>query len=230
MSTRGLFVTGTGTGVGKSVTAAAAIAALTAAGERVAAFKPAVSGTDEPPGDWPHDHELLARATGWQAPGDVSPYLFGPAVSPHLAAREAGVRIEIESLLERFTATAGAADAVICEGVGGLLVPLADDPPLSVLDFALGVALPVVVVTHPGLGAISDTRLTVDRLHAEGLAVAAVVICGWPAEPNALQRDNRATLSRLLGLEVDVLGLSTPARLAEDARALPVRRWLAPPP
>ena len=60
---RGLFVTGTDTGAGKSVVAAAICAALAARGERVAAFKPVVTGTDDPPGEWPPDHELLAAAT-----------------------------------------------------------------------------------------------------------------------------------------------------------------------
>ena len=62
---RGLFVTGTDTGVGKTVVAAAVAAALRAAGARVAAFKPVVTGLDEPAEfGWPHDHELLAAAAG----------------------------------------------------------------------------------------------------------------------------------------------------------------------
>ena len=81
---RGLFVTGTDTGVGKTVVSAAICAALVARGESVAAFKPAVTGLDEAPGDWPHDHELLASVTG-QAPEEVSPYRFGLPASPHLA-------------------------------------------------------------------------------------------------------------------------------------------------
>ena len=57
---RGLFVTGTDTGVGKSVLAAAICAGLAARGRRVAAFKPVVTGLDDPPGEWPPDHQLLA--------------------------------------------------------------------------------------------------------------------------------------------------------------------------
>ena len=62
---RGLFVTGTDTGVGKTVVAGAIAAALRARGERVAVYKPVVTGLDEPvePG-WPRDHELLAAAAG----------------------------------------------------------------------------------------------------------------------------------------------------------------------
>ena len=48
---RGIFVTGTGTGVGKSVVSAAICAALSARGEKVAAFKPVITGLDERAGE-----------------------------------------------------------------------------------------------------------------------------------------------------------------------------------
>ena len=222
----GLFVTGTGTGVGKSVVAAAIISALTARGKKVAAFKPAVSGLDEITPGWPLDHELLATATGWQSPESVSPFTFGPPVSPHLAAREHGVTITLDELTAAYERVAAGAELTICEGVGGLMVPLADDPELSVLDFARAVALPAVVATHPGLGTISDTRLTVDRLQAEGVPVAAVVISGWPEKPSAIELSNLETLARLLRVDVATLPITSPERLAEDAADLPIERWL----
>lgn len=222
----GLFITGTGTGVGKSVTAAAIIAALTAQGKKVAAFKPAVSGLDEITPGWPPDHELLAAATGWQSPEAVSPFTFGPAVSPHLAARDAGVTITLDALTAAYERAASAADLVVCEGVGGLMVPLADDPELSVLDFAKAVALPAIVATHPGLGTISDTRLTVDRLESEGIAIAAVVISAWPEQPSAVERSNLETLARLLPVDIATLPITSPERLSIDAANLPIERWI----
>lgn len=222
----GLFVTGTGTGVGKSVVAAAIVAALTAQGKKVAAFKPAVSGLDEITPGWPPDHELLAAATGWQSPESVSPFTFGPPVSPHLAASDAGVSITLEALTNAYERAGAEADLTICEGVGGLMVPLADDPELSVLDFAKSIALPAVVATHPGLGTISDTRLTVDRLESEGVPVAAVVISGWPEKPSAIELSNLETLARLLRVDVATLPITAPERLATDASQLPIERWL----
>lgn len=227
MRQRGLFVTGTGTEVGKSIVAAACIANLAVRGERVAAFKPAISGLDEAAGVWPPDHELLATATGWQDPQSVSPHRFGPAVSPHLAAEQAGRSIALEDLLAAYRDVSGSAERVIVEGVGGLLVPLATQPELSVLDFAKAIALPVVVATHPGLGTISDTRLTVDRLAAEGLDVRAVVISGWPERPSELQSSNLSTLRDLLPVEVATLAHTTPDQLASAAANLPLERWLA---
>ncbi len=78
---RGLFVTGTDTGVGKTILSAALVAAIADEGESVRAYKPAVTGLDEPPGEWPRDHELLAEMAG-MTPGEVAPLRYGPAVSP----------------------------------------------------------------------------------------------------------------------------------------------------
>jgi dethiobiotin synthetase len=217
----GVFVTGTDTEVGKSVVAASICAALAARGERVAAFKPVVTGLDEEPGPFGRDHELLASvASGGQAPDDVAPYRFGPPVSPHLAAELAGARIEPAELVR----AARAHELVVCEGVGGLLVPITLG--YLVRDLAVDVALPLVIAARPGLGTINHTLLTVEAARAGGLSVAAVVMTPWPAEPTPVQRSNRATLERLGDVPVCVLPLTTPERLAEAGASLPVSDWL----
>ena len=104
--------------------AAAVCAALVARGEQVAAFKPVVTGLDEPVEGWPRDHELLARAAGGgRRREEVAPYRFGPPLSPHYAAELAGEAIEPARLVE--TARAAEPTALlVAEGVGGLLVPI----------------------------------------------------------------------------------------------------------
>jgi dethiobiotin synthetase len=218
---RGVFVTGTDTEVGKSVVAASICAALAARGERVAAFKPVVTGLDEEPGPFGRDHELLASvASSGQAAYDVAPYRFGPPVSPHLAAELAGVRIEPAELVR----AARAHELVVCEGVGGLLVPIT--PGYLVRDLAVDLALPVVIAARPGLGTINHTLLTVEAARAGGLSVAAVAMTPWPAEPTPMQQSNRATVDRLGDVPVCALPLTTPERLAEAGASLPVSDWL----
>jgi dethiobiotin synthetase len=191
---------GTDTGVGKTVVAAAICAALVARGERVAAFKPVVTGTDEPP---PHDHELLAAAAGGLDPAAVAPLTFGPAVSPHLAAELAGKPIEPAGLVARAGEAATEADALVVEGVGGILVPLTPD--YLVRDLAIDLDLPLVVAARPGLGTINHTLLTLEAARAVGLRVAGIVLTPWPAEPTALERSNRDTIARLGATEVATL-------------------------
>jgi dethiobiotin synthetase len=223
---RGLFVTGTGTGVGKSILAAAVCAALVEGGEAVAAFKPVVTGLDEPDADWPRDHELLAEAAGGhQAPDEVAPYRFGPPLSPHLAAELAGAQVEPPALVAAARAAAAGA-ALVCEGVGGLLVPLT--PGYLVRDLAVELGLPVVVAAGPGLGTINHTLLTVEAARAAGLDVLAVVMTPWPARPGRLELSNVETVAALSGVEVSGLPRTTPERLAEAGTALPLSEWLDP--
>lgn len=221
---RGLFVTGTDTGAGKSVVAGAICAALAARGEGVAAFKPAVTGLDDPGGDWPPDHELLASATG-QRSRDVAPYLFGPAVSPHYAAELTGEAIEPARLVERALAAGEAAGALVCEGVGGLLVPLTIG--YSVRDLAVDLGLPLVVAARPGLGTISHTLLTVEAARAVGLRVAAVVMTPWGPEPKPIEMSNRQTVERLADAPVHGLAPTSPQDLASAGASLPIHDWLA---
>ncbi len=218
---RGVFVTGTDTEVGKSVVAAALCAALAAGGERVAAFKPVVTGLDEEPGEFGRDHELLASAANaGQSPEDVAPYRFGPPLSPHLAAELAGVTIEPAELV----AAARAHDLVVCEGVGGLLVPIT--PGYLVRDMAVDLHLPVVIAARPGLGTINHTLLTVEAARGGGLAVAGVVMTPWPGDPTPMQLSNRAIVERLADVRVSGLPHTTPERLAESGARLPVEDWL----
>jgi dethiobiotin synthetase len=220
---RGLFVTGTDTGVGKSVVSAAICAGLVARGRRVAAFKPVVTGLDEAPGDWPADHELLASVTV-QEPSAVTPRLFGPPVSPHLAAEMDGSALEPPELLAAARRAAAWADALVCEGVGGLMVPIT--PGYLVRDLALDLRMPIVVAARPGLGTINHSLLTLEAARAAGLEPLAVVMTPWPAEPTRLEESNRETVERLGGVPVATLPECTPSSLAEAAKSLPLAGWL----
>ncbi|HEX2415122.1 MAG TPA: dethiobiotin synthase [Thermoleophilaceae bacterium] len=222
---RGVFVTGTDTEVGKSVLAAAICAALVANGRSVAAFKPVVTGLDERPGPFGHDHDLLARATGGRRPPEeVAPYRFGPPASPHLAAECAGAPIDPARLVSLARDAAASAELLVVEGVGGLLVPLT--PGYLVRDFAVDLALPVLVAARPALGTINHTLLTLEAARAGGLTVTGVVMTPWPDAPSAIERSNRATVQRLGRVPAHGLPRTDPATLGEAGGALPLGDWL----
>ncbi len=200
---RGLFVTATDTGVGKTVLASALAAAMVAAGERVRAHKPVLTGLDEPAGEgpggpWPRDHELLARAAG-MASEEVAPLRFGPATSPHLAAQLAGRPIErrllaaaAQAALARLMRSASWRASAACSCRSATTTPSATSPASS--------RCPVVVAARPGLGTINHTLLTLRAARAAGLDVRAVVLTPWPGRPcgdRALEpRDDRAARGR----------------------------------
>lgn len=223
---RGCFVTGTDTGAGKTVVAAAIAAALRARGERVAAWKPVVTGLEEPDGDWPADHELLARATGAN-PRDVTTATFGRAVSPHLAAELEGRMLSLEALVRTARGAASGGRLLVAEGVGGLLVPFGD---FTVRDLAVALGLPLVVAARPGLGTINHSLLTIESARAAGLDVRAIVLTPWPAEPSVMQQSNRATIALFGAVEVATLPPTTPSAsdLARAGAGLPFARWIGP--
>jgi dethiobiotin synthetase len=227
---RGVFVTATSTEVGKTVVAAVLARALADEGRRVAVFKPALTGMDEFPGydeaaamaavaaaggdpadgvvggsspsaEGLPDHAVLrVAARSSQSDDEIAPYRFDPPMSPHLAAGLAGVEIDPERVMAAARAAAADADAIVCEGVGGLLVPLS--PSWTVRSFAVELGYPVVVVSSPGLGAINHTLLTVESARQVGLKIAAIVLDPWPQDPTPIELDNRETIAAMSGAPV----------------------------
>ncbi len=205
---QGLLITGTDTGVGKTIVSAALLAAMRSEGQRVRAYKPVVTGLEDRSeiaarGGWPPDHELLAAAAGMN-PEEVAPLCYGPAVSPHLAARLAGERIDPSRLLAGARTAGEVVGSLIVEGVGGLLTPLAED--YTVCDLAVELGLPALIAARPGLGTINHTLLTLRVARAAGLDVRAVVLTPWPEQQTTLERSNRETIAHLGGVDVEGLG------------------------
>ena len=198
---KGTFVAGTGTEVGKTVVAAVIAHTLSREGKRVAVFKPAVTGLD---GEDEPDHELLRRAAGSaQNDEEIAPYRYGPPASPHLAAELAGAEIQPAKLLAAARSAAAGADVLVCEGVGGLLVPLSRD--YLVRDLAVALALPLAIAASPGLGTINHTLLTLEAARSAGLEVAAVVLTPWPESPSTIEESNRETIADLGAIRVETL-------------------------
>jgi len=195
-SARGIFVTGTDTGVGKTVVTVALLRALVASGYRAVGMKPVaaglLSGIDEPP-----DVTDLAAAGNVDAlPGDRNPYMFEPAIAPHLAAAQAGTSIELDVVIAAYARLAARADIVVVEGAGGALVPLGCR--IDMLDIPAALALPVILVVGVRLGCLNHALLSALAIRARG-----VHLVGWVAnriDAAMEQADaNVADLERRLG-------------------------------
>lgn len=234
---RGEFVTGTGTEIGKTVVAAVIARTARAAGARVAVFKPAVSGLDDyplRPEAWEYaaelpDHVLLRLAAG-SAQGDdgIAPYRYGPPVSPHLGAELAGSPIDPDRLRGAALDAAEAADLLVCEGVGGFMVPLRGG--YLVRDLARDLDMPVTIVASSGLGTINHTLLTIEAVRAAGLQVGRVVLNPWPEAPSLIEVSNRETIEQLGSVPVEMLShldLTSPDRWPPLGLSEPERRLRA---
>ena len=192
------FVTGTDTGVGKTLVSAALLHALARHHTRVVGMKPVAAGTTLIQGIEANDDVLALRAASTCSvpPALDNPVLLLDAVSPHIAAARAGLRIDIAHIVACHRQLAQLADAVVVEGAGGFLVPLSDTETGADLAQALG--LPVVLVVGLRLGCLNHALLTLEAIRARGLRLA-----GWVAshvDPAMLvQDDNIDFLRQRLG-------------------------------
>ena len=210
------FITGTDTEVGKTFVSCALLHVLRQAGVRAVGMKPIAAGTDSAGEN--DDVERLRAASVVVAPRElVNPYLFAPAIAPHIAAQDTGRSIDIGHIADAFAALRELADAVLVEGVGGFCVPLGPD--IDTADLAERLALPVILVVGMRLGCINHALLTAQAIVARRLTLA-----GWIAnciDPE-MQRfdDNLATLRRRI--DAPLLGVipcaSTPELAARGLR------------
>ncbi|MDY6914211.1 MAG: dethiobiotin synthase, partial [Planctomycetota bacterium] len=187
---RGLFVTGTDTEVGKTLIAGAIARRFRKAGRRVDVFKPVASGCRRERGELiSTDAEFLAAcAESTRTLAEITPLRFAAALAPNVAARREGRDVDLEAIFDAYDRLDR--EAVIVEGVGGLLCPISDD--FWVVHLAMMMALPVVIVVRAGLGTINHTLLTLHAARSAGLNVAGVVVNRYLIEPavrEAIEKD-----------------------------------------
>lgn len=198
MNTRGVFITGTDTGVGKTVVAAGLVRGLVAQGQRVAVMKPIASGSERTSEGLRNEDALaLMAVSNVSAPyGSVNPYCFEPPISPHIAADEAGIRVDLAQIRSSFESLVERSDWIVAEGAGGWLAPIG--AATSIRDVAQTLHLPVVMVVGLRLGCINHALLTKLAIESHGAQFA-----GWVAntiDPAMARRtENLETLIRLIG-------------------------------
>lgn len=207
---RGVFVTGTDTDVGKTVVSAALVAGCRSRGP-VRYWKPVQTGIEQV-----SDTGVVARLAAC-APGEIvdAGVRLRLPVSPHLAARMAGISISVESVMAEspLTGSAGASEAFwIIEGAGGVLVPLNDGQ--LMVDLMTRLDMPAVVVGRTAVGTINHTLLTIEALRRRRIEVAFVVLSG---EPDAAARQAIAHHGRVRVEELPRLTPLIPETLASWA-------------
>lgn len=176
------FITGTDTGIGKTTVSAMLCAALDAT-----YWKPIQTGTRD--GTDRATVIRLARLPQNRALPEA--YRFAPPVSPHLAARLAGVRIDLRKIK---LSQIGPSENFIVEGAGGAFVPINRTQLMT--DVMAHLALPVLLVARTSLGTINHTLLSIAALRAARLALHGVIMVG---EAN---RENRAAIEHYGEIEV----------------------------
>jgi len=171
---RDFFITGTDTGVGKTLVTAALLRALRESGLAVAGMKPIAAGSEPGPEGAANGDalQLQAESSVRHPYALVNPWLFEPAIAPHIAAAEAGIAIDTARIAEAHARLREGTDVVLAEGAGGFLVPLDASRSCAELPRLLG--MDVILVVGLRLGCLNHALLTAEAIAARGLALA-----GW---------------------------------------------------
>lgn len=191
------FITGTDTGVGKTLVAAALLSAANDCGLRTLGLKPVAAGcTLSPQGLRNSDaEELLRVASEKLSYQQVNPVALERAIAPHLAASEAGLRLDAGRIVGMCRgAMMCPHDFCVVEGAGGWRVPLNSRETMASVAQAL--SLPVILVVGIRLGCINHALLSVEAIVRDQLPIA-----GWVANivtpEMAACEENIATLSSI---------------------------------
>ena len=165
------FITGTDTEIGKTHATCALLAAADLQGLRAVALKPVAAGTDATGRN--EDVVRLMAASNVALPErTINPWLLKDPLSPHIAARQAGVEITAATIIETFHLADERTDLLLVEGVGGLYAPLSDT--LTQPELIRQLDIPVILVVGLRLGCLNHALLTAAAIEKEGLQFA-----GW---------------------------------------------------
>jgi len=208
--TKTLFITGTDTGVGKTVLTALLLAYLREEGVNALAMKPFSAGSLA-------DARLFNRLQDNLLPMDLlAPFRFEAPVAPLVSVRKCRQHITLRQVLERIRQVDRRCDRLLVEGIGGVLVPLAEG--FGVGQIIQRLACPVIVVARNRLGTINHTLLTVEMLRRLRVERIKVVLMDRSAEDSSREA-NREILADLLA-PIEVLSLPCLGRTALGAKSI----------
>jgi dethiobiotin synthetase len=199
MNPRGIFITGTDTGVGKTVISCALVRALRDAGRLVGVMKPVASGSLRTAEGLRNADALALMAAAGVPPeryAEVNPYCFEPAISPHIAAEEAKIEIDIATIVHKFRAIAGGCEWMVVEGAGGWLAPVNGRQRMS--DLARALSLPALLVVGLKLGCLNHAQLSWRAMRSDRVPLAGWVASGIDPDMTHVAA-NLDTLAHVLG-------------------------------
>ena len=175
---KGVFITGTDTNVGKTVVSAAVFHRYRST-RPLCYWKPIQTGIES------DDDTATVRALGQCCDSEIFDrgVRLRMPVSPHLAARLAGITIQMDDVIGLISAGSEKANWIV-EGAGGVLAPINDSQ--LMIDLIEALRLPALLVARSSLGTINHTLLSLEALRRRSLPVAGVVMVG---EPNSENRD-----------------------------------------
>jgi dethiobiotin synthetase len=197
---KAILITGTDTGAGKTYVTCLLGRRLVRQGISVRPLKPVESGCLPGRDGRPHPADAAALCAA-VSPGlplsEICLYPLSAPLSPHLAARLERETVDPARIREAVTAAADAADVVLVEGAGGILVEMAAG--YSFADLARELSMPVLVVAEDRLGVLNHLALTWRFLGGAGISRVGAVLNERSLESFPAREFNEAEVRRIVG-------------------------------
>jgi dethiobiotin synthetase len=170
-----LFITATGTDVGKTYITCALIETFRRRGRPVDAFKPALTGYHGVEGS---DAGAILKALG-EGPerlDHVAPLRFAASLAPPSAARAEGRTVDLGEMnrLCRIRMAEAEGKALLIEGVGGVMSPIADGA--TNLDLICDLEVPTLLVVGSYLGSVTHTLTAIEALRGRYVPIWGAVV------------------------------------------------------
>lgn len=171
---KSIFVGGIGTGVGKTYATGWLAREMTQVGHSVMTQKLIQTGCiDESEDIRMHRRIMNIPMHTLDMTKITAPQIYKYPASPHLAAEMEGQEVRIDLIEAATSVLEEKYSHVLIEGAGGLMTPLKHD--YLTIDYVRDHKLPVILVTHGGLGSISETLMNLYVLAHNKINIFAVV-------------------------------------------------------
>jgi len=194
-----IFITGIDTDIGKTFTTGNLAKQYIKEGKKVITFKLVQTGCQGISEDILKHREIMnSPILDIDTNGTTCPYVFSFPCSPHLAAELENKTIDvsvIDNALQSIE-NSGKYDICLIEGAGGIMVPITKE--FYILDYIKTRSLPVVLVTHTGLGSINHTLLTLAMLQKENILIKDVIFNDFFKSNTTIDPDSKKLITEWL--------------------------------
>jgi len=195
-----LFITATDTDIGKTYVCAGLAHSLKKLDIDVGIMKPFACGVKQKTGFSSNDLTILSKAAMVSDAEELlNPFFFPIPASPYTAAKNLGVKIDINYLMKCFRKLDKIHDVMLVEGIGGIMTPILKD--YAIIDLIKDLEANTIIVTSSKIGTINHTIMTCNmcknmKISVKGLIINNFDSTGYPVSD--LERD----LSALTDLPV----------------------------
>lgn len=202
---KNIFITATGTDVGKTYVSALIVKKMREKGFNCGYFKPVLSGVVEKDGYLieSDSNYVVDNAKIPTSADDCVAFWWKEAVSPHLAAKRAGMEIDINKIKEAYKSQSEKYDYLLIEGAGGITCPLRLENGEQYLlkDLIKELNAPVIIVADGGLGTINSTLLTVEYAKIHDIEIRGIILNNFDSN-SFMHQDNLKQVEYLTGIKV----------------------------